>query len=92
MNQHLTPQREVIKKNNALGISMHSGLLTTICMGLFFSSLLKAQESSNMEQAQTDQPLLLPEVSLIGSDASQQVLPGILMVPVQDYQGFSTEA
>ena len=75
MKRNLTSQREVIKKNNALGISMHSGLLTTICMGLFFSSLLKAQESSNMEQAQTDQPLLLPEVSLIGSDASQQVLP-----------------
>ena len=75
MNRNLTSQREVIKKNNALSISMHSGLLTTICMGLVFSSSLKAQESSNMEQSQTDQPLLLPEVSLIGSDASQQVLP-----------------
>ena len=70
MNRHLTSQREVIKKNNSLGISMHSGVSTTICMGLIFSSSLKAQESSN-----TQESVLLPEVSLIGSDASQQVLP-----------------
>lgn len=64
-----------VAKNNLMRAGRNITGLKFICMGFLGITSLVAQDSSENGQTSTDQQVLLPEISLIGSDASEQALP-----------------
>jgi Fe(3+) dicitrate transport protein len=70
-----TSQKGVLTNENPSRANKHSTFLPAVCMGLLFSTFLHAQESTISGQSKEEKPVLLPGVSLIGSDAAEQTLP-----------------